>query len=80
MQAIAAALGENHYSAALALYELNIAIGAPTSLREIGMPKEGIEKAAEMISNDPYPNPVPVEFGPIRAMIEDAWHGRPPNA
>ena len=80
MQKIAAALGERQNSAARALYDLNITIGAPTSLKEIGMPEEGIEKAAKMISSDPYPNPVPVEFAPIRSMIEDAWHGRPPKA
>jgi len=79
MQGIATALGESSKEAATVLYELNVAIGAPTSLKEIGMPEEGIEKAAKMISDDPYPNPVPVEYALIRAMIEDAWHGRPPT-
>jgi maleylacetate reductase len=79
MQSIATALGDSSKEAATALYELNVAIGAPTSLKEIGMPEEGIEKAAKMISDDPYPNPVPVEYASIRAMIEDAWHGRPPT-
>ena len=79
MQGIATALGDSSKEAATVLYELNVAIGAPTSLKEIGMPEEGIEKAAKMISDDPYPNPVPVEYALIRAMIEDAWHGRPPT-
>jgi len=79
MQGIAQALGDSSKDAATALYELNVAIGAPTSLKDIGMPEEGIEKAAKMISDDPYPNPVAIEYDPIKAMIEDAWHGRAPT-
>ena len=80
MRMIATALGATHKSAASALFELNQTIGAPTSLKEIGMPEDGIEKAAKMIADAPYPNPVPIEFDPILSMIEDAWHGRAPKA
>jgi len=79
MKHISAALGSNGTPAATALYELNKEIGAPTSLKEIGMPLEGIEKAARMIAENPYPNPVPVKYDLIFSMIEDAWHGRPPR-
>lgn len=78
MKQIAKALGSPNKTAATALYELNIEIGAPISLKDIGMPEEGIERAAQMISDEPYPNPIPVEYAPIRAMIENAWHGRAP--
>ena len=79
MRQISAALGDEKKEASLALYELNQRIGAPTSLKEIGMPMEGIDIAAKMISDDPYPNPVPIEYEGIRRMIEDAWNGRAPN-
>ncbi len=63
-----------------ALFDLLAGTGGPTSLKEIGMPEDGLDRAAEMIAAEPYPNPRPVERTAVRAMLDDAWHGRRPGA
>lgn len=62
--------------AARGLQALSRALGAPTSLREIGMPAEGLDRAADLAVQNPYWNPRPIERDAIRAMLDDAWHGR----
>lgn len=68
-------------SAAGGLAALARAIGAPTSLAALGMPADGIDRAADLAVQNPYWNPRPIERDAIRALIDDAWHGRaPPGA
>ncbi len=51
-------------------------IGAPTSLREIGMPEEGIEAAVRATLARPGWNPrLPEEAG-LRELVRAAWDGR----
>jgi maleylacetate reductase len=50
-------------------------IGAPLSLRELGMPEEGIDRAADLATAAPYPNPRPLEREPIRDLLAKAWAG-----
>jgi maleylacetate reductase len=76
MRTIAAALGAE--DAAQGLYDLATALGAPLSLAAIGMPEDGIERAAKLASENPYANPRPVEYAGIRQLLENAWHGRRP--
>lgn len=73
---VARALGVD--DAAAGLYDLAIAAGAPTALRDIGMPESGIDRAADLAVTDPYWNPRPIERGAIRALLADAWAGRRP--
>tara|TARA_B100000676_G_scaffold183737_1_gene180675 strand:+ start:233 stop:1303 length:1071 start_codon:yes stop_codon:yes gene_type:complete len=79
MQRIARALGADD-DAPGAIFDLLKRSGAPTALRDLGMPEEGIAKAADLIASAPYFNPSPVERAPVLAMLEDAWHGRRPGA
>ena len=79
MQRIARALGADD-DAPGAIFDLLKRSGAPTALRDLGMPEEGIAKAADLIASAPYFNPRPVERAPVLAMLEDAWHGRRPGA
>ena len=68
-------------SAAGGLAALARAIGAPPSLAALGMPADGIDRAADLAVQNPYWNPRPIERDAIRALIDDAWHGRaPPGA
>lgn len=76
MRVIAEALGAS--DAAQGLYDLANKLGAPLSLRDIGMPEDGIERAAKLATENPYYNPRPVEYAGIRRLLEDAWHGRRP--
>ena len=50
-------------------------LGAPTALRDLGMPEEGIARAAEAATANPYWNPVPIERDAIAALIRAAWAG-----
>jgi maleylacetate reductase len=60
------------------LYDLERSLGAPTSLKELGMPQAGLDKAADLALANPYWNPKPLERPAIRALLDDAWAGRPP--
>jgi alcohol dehydrogenase class IV len=78
MKRIAAALGAGN--AARGLFDLAVRLGAPTSLKQIGMKEDGLDRAAELASASPYWNPRPIEKAAIRKLLDDAFHGRPPGA
>lgn len=67
-----------HQDPAVALFELAGRIGAPRSLREIGMPEHGVGVAAERALANPYWNPQPLERDGIRALIARAFAGDAP--
>lgn len=74
---IAAALGGEN--AARAIFNLAKKIGAPTSLKEIGVAEAGLDDiAAETTAQVTY-NPRPVDAASIRHLLDDAWHGRRPS-
>ncbi len=74
MHAIERALGAG--PAASALQTLAKRIGAPLSLAAIGMPKDGIDKAADLAVANPYWNPRPIDRASIAALIADAFAGK----
>ena len=76
MARVARALGVS--DAAPALFDLDVATGAPTALRDIGMPEDGLDRAADLAVASPYYNPRPLDRAAIRALLDDAWHGRRP--
>ena len=65
--------------AAEGLFELSLRLGAPRSLAEIGMPEDGIARAAELATKNPYWNPRPIEQGAIRDLLQRAWSGARPQ-
>jgi maleylacetate reductase len=77
MMRIARALGSN--KAAEGLYDLAKRLGAPSTLKEIGMPESGLDKAADIAAANPYSNPIPIERAAIRALLDDAFNGRRPS-
>ncbi|MFN5714094.1 MAG: hypothetical protein ACK463_05835, partial [Bradyrhizobium sp.] len=50
----------------------------PRRLADIGMPEDGIARAAEMAVRSPYANPRPVERVAIQDLIAAAWRGDAP--
>ncbi|MBL8288861.1 MAG: maleylacetate reductase [Rubrivivax sp.] len=54
--------------------------GAPTSLRALGMPAAGIDRAADLAVTTPYPNPRPLERAALRALLQRAYDGAAPAA
>lgn len=63
---------------ARALHRLARELGAPTSLAELGMAESDIDRAAALATQNAYPNPHPVERGPIRDLLARAWRGEQP--
>ncbi|MBC3194322.1 iron-containing alcohol dehydrogenase [Pseudonocardia sp. C8] len=63
-----------------AVYDLVAAAGGPTSLRQIGMSEDGLDRAAELATASPYPNPEPVTRDGIRALLGRALDGERPGA
>ncbi len=77
MSTIAEALGTKN--AWVGLYDLAGRLGTRRSLRELGMPEAGIEKAALLATQNPYWNPRKLELQPIRELLRRAWMGEPPT-
>jgi maleylacetate reductase len=77
LRPVARILGAN--TAAEGLYDLARRLGAPIALKDLGMPLEGIGRAAELAIAAPYPNPRPLEREGIRGLLDDAFHGRAPG-
>ncbi|SCU99686.1 Maleylacetate reductase [Cupriavidus necator] len=76
MARIARALGRG--PAPAGLRELGAALGVPRSLREIGMPAHGLDRAADLVVQTPYPNPRPIERGQVRELLQRAYEGADP--
>jgi maleylacetate reductase len=77
MQRIARALGAQ--SAAAGVFDLAQKYGVPTSLKDIGMPADGLDRAAELAVQNQYPNPRPLERGAIRELLQQAFDGARPQ-
>ena len=65
--------------AAQGLFDLVQGLGAPTALKDIGMREDNLDRAAELATTMPYWNPRPIERAGIRALLDDAFHGRRPR-
>ena len=74
----AAARAIDAEDAAQGLYALARSLGAPLALKDIGMRETDLDRAAELATRSPYYNPRPVEYGAIRQLLDDAYHGREP--
>ena len=66
-------------SAAGGLFDLAAGLGAPMSLRAIGLAESKLDEAAAIAVAAPYWNPRPIEEAGIRALLDDAFHGRRPQ-
>jgi maleylacetate reductase len=61
------------------LYDFAKRIGAPIALKDIGMPADGLDRAATLATENPYYNPRKFDRNQIRALLDDAFHGRRPE-
>ena len=78
MARVARALGAP--DAARGVFDLARRHGAPVSLAAIGMPADGLDRAADLAASTPYPNPRPLERDALRALLQRAFDGEPPAA
>ncbi|NUP53702.1 MAG: maleylacetate reductase [Catenulispora sp.] len=60
------------------LWELAGQLGAPRSLRELGMAEQDIERIVEQVLANPYANPVEVTAPGLTRLLQAAWAGEPP--
>lgn len=77
MARIARAIGVAE--APLGLFELAKSLGAPTSLKELGMPADGIEQVVTLAVKSPYWNPAALDASRLRVLLQNAYEGRPPE-
>jgi len=77
-RALANASGHASGNAPAAVQRLARALGAPTSLKAIGMPAEGLDRAADLAAKTPYPNPRPLDRAALRALLQRAYDGAAP--
>ncbi len=77
MRIVADALGVE--DAAQGIYDLAASVGAPLALKDIGMPEDGLERAADLATRNPYPNPRPVEYAGVLDLLRKAYAGVRPE-
>lgn len=61
---------------AAGLQALSIRLGAPRSLRELGLGDDAVERVVELVTSQPYANPRPVTPEGVRAVLTAALDGR----
>jgi maleylacetate reductase len=70
----------NDKEPAVALEHFARSLQLPRSLRELGMPRDAVDRAADLATRNSYPNPRPIEREAIRGMLLRAWAGDLPSA
>jgi len=66
-------------SAGRALFDFAASLGAPTSLRVLGLTEASLDAAAEIAVSNPYDNPRPFDQKSIRDLLQHAWAGQRPE-
>jgi maleylacetate reductase len=61
------------------LYDFAKALGAPLTLRDLGLSESALDRVADIAVKNPYWNPRPVERDGVRALLQEAWCGSRPQ-
>jgi maleylacetate reductase len=77
VRAVGGALGA--VDAAIGIFELGARIGAPRSLRELGLPRDALAAVAREVVSRGTHNPRPITADGILRLLDDAWDGRRPQ-
>ncbi len=77
MARIARALGAK--DAPTGLYDLELKLGLKMKLADLGMQAIDLERAAQLATQAPYPNPAAVEYAGVLALLKNAFAGRRPS-
>jgi maleylacetate reductase len=77
MDRVATALGRP--DAPSGMYDLIVALGGPTSLRELGLGVDDLPVVARSATARPYPNPREVTEAGVGQLLHDAWAGVRPG-
>jgi len=65
-------------NAASGIFDLAKQLGAPISLKEIGMKQDDLDCAASLVMEASYDNPQPTTRAKMRKLLDDAFFGRRP--
>ena len=65
--------------ASRALFDMLLGLKLPHSLRELGMPEDGLDGAADLAVSNAYPNPRPLDRDAIRALLDRCYLGQAPR-
>ena len=60
------------------LHHLAQRLGAPVALHTLGLKEADLDRAADIATREPYPNPRPVDRAGVRQLLQDAWAGSAP--
>lgn len=63
-----------------ALWDFGTRTGAPQRLADLGMTESDLDRAADLATRAPYPNPRPFTRDDIRNLLQAAWDGRRPDS
>ena len=74
------ALNASDGLAGAALYDLAARLGAPTSLKAIGMAESDLDRAADIALANPYWNPRTIDRTGLRTLLQEAFEGARPTA
>ncbi|MEL6463452.1 MAG: maleylacetate reductase [Pseudomonadota bacterium] len=61
-----------------ALHGFARSVNAPIALRDLGLMEDDLDRAADLATTKPYPNPQPVTREDIRVLLQAAWAGDTP--
>ena len=76
MARIARALGAK--DAPTGLYDLEVKLGLKMKLADLGMREGDLERAAQLATQAPYPNPAAIEYADVLVLLQNAFAGRRP--
>jgi maleylacetate reductase len=61
------------------LHDFARSLGAPMTLRELGLGEKDLDRAADLATKNPYANPRPFGRDEIRQLLEEAYRGDKPQ-
>jgi alcohol dehydrogenase class IV len=76
MARVARALGAK--DAPNGLYDLEVKLGLKMTLADLGMRESDLERAAQLATQAPYPNPAAIEYADVLELLKNAFAGRRP--
>ena len=62
-----------------ALYDFASRLGAPQSLRQLGVKEADLDRVTDLVTASPYWSPRPAGPGDIRQLLQQAWEGSRPG-
>lgn len=69
----------SRYDVVVAPPDFAKSLGAPLALKDLGLKELQLDLAADLAVKNPYWNPRQIEREAVRALLQRAWEGAPPE-